>query len=238
MKDVLKVMRFDLLTASPAALPAFVFAGLLCFLLSLFISPIMNSYIALCAMLFIIPLQKTADKCGFNKLYGIIPVKRKNITRARFFYLFTVFFLSELMSAVFEFIDLKLRLYRILPNQDTETVQMISDGYAEINNIIIMTAGMTMTFCFLFSYMEMMGQIFGRENEMKIILISLAVLTALAVGFMALVSRSIIPPMNIKHIPDTAGEWFAAAVILNFAVFVMCIIFGEITANKLAKREL
>ncbi|MDE6591454.1 MAG: ABC-2 transporter permease [Oscillospiraceae bacterium] len=98
MRKILKIMRFDYLTARPlAAGPAVIFAAI-CFSLSLFLAPMICSYITFGAMIFVISLQSAADKSDFHKLYGTLPVQRSNITRARFLYIFLVHFAAECWS--------------------------------------------------------------------------------------------------------------------------------------------
>ncbi|MDE7364709.1 MAG: ABC-2 transporter permease, partial [Ruminococcus sp.] len=121
MKEILKIMRFDFLTAKPFALGIFIIGAVLFFTLSLLFSPIINAYISFVAMIFVMPLQSVADKSNFNKLYGILPVKRSNITRARFLYIFLVIFASEIIEFILAVISRSLKLYRLLPNQNTET---------------------------------------------------------------------------------------------------------------------
>lgn len=238
MKDILKVMRFDFLTSKPLALRAFVLVSVICFLLSLFFSPLICSYITFAGVVFVIPLQSIADKNGFNKLYGILPVKRGNITRARFLFVFLAHFISELIESALAVISMNLRLYRVLPNQESEAMQFIRDGFDDTALIFLAIIGVFTFFCLMFSYMEMMGQIFGRENEMKIILISLGVLSVLILGFAFLFNLGLIPALNIPSLPeDILGRAIVAAVF-NAVVLVICMLFGEITVRRLAKREL
>ena len=61
MKDVLKIMRFDYLTAKPIAFGGMLFAVLLFGSLGLFFSPMICSYISFIAVILVVPLQKTAD---------------------------------------------------------------------------------------------------------------------------------------------------------------------------------
>ena len=238
MKEILKIMRFDFLTAKPFALGGVIITAVLFSLLSLFFSPMICAYITFGAIMFLVPLQSIADKSNFNKLYGILPVQRKNITRARFMYIFFVHFLSELIEVLIIVISMSLKLYRVLPNQNGEMMQMVKDSFSDTSLIFIVGLGMFSLFCLMFGYMEMMGQIFGRENEMKIILITLGVLSVLAIGFFMLVDHDIIPTFKLPDLPTTLKGKVILSVILNIVMFGLCLLFGEITANKLAKREL
>lgn len=238
MKDILKIMRFDFLTAKPLAIGPALIVMVLCFALGLFFSPMICTYIMLGAMLFVIPLQSIADKSNFHKLYGILPVKRKNITRARFMYVFTICFISEIIECVLAVIAFQLKLYRVMPNQNGEMMQMVKTGFSDTSIIFISIVGAFTFFCLMFGYMEMMGQIFGRENEMKIILITLGVLSVLAMGFLTLSDHDIIPTFKLPNLPTTITGKVTLSVIINIVMFGVCLLFGEITANKLAKREL
>ena len=238
MKELLKIMRFDFLTAKPLALGVFIIAAVLFSLLSLFFSPVICAYITFGALMFVIPLQNIADKSDFNKLYGILPVQRKNITRARFMYIFFVHFLSELFEVVMIVISMSLKLYRVLPNQNGEMMQMVRDSFSDTSLVFVVGIGMFSLFCLMFGYVEMMGQIFGRENEMKIILITLGVLSVLAMGFLLLADHDIIPTFKLPNLPTTLKGKVILSVIINIVMFGLCLLFGEITARKLAKREL
>lgn len=238
MKDILKIIRFDFLTAKPIALVAFIIAVVLFTLLSLFFSPIIISYITLAATVFVIPLQGIADKSGFNKLYGTLPVKRRNITRARFLYIFLVHFAAEVLGLILAATAMSLKLYRVLPNQVGEMMQMVKNGFENTKLPLLMIIGGFILFCLMFSYMEMMGQIHGRENEFKIIVITLGVLTVLLVGFLTLSNRGIIPTIQMPSLPGTVQGLLLLGAALNIVMCGICLIFGEITANKLAKREL
>lgn len=238
MKDILKIMRFDYLTARPYAIAPAVIIVVLCFALSLFFSPLICAYITFGAMMFVIPLQSVAEKSGFNKLYGILPVKRKNITRARFLYIFLLHFIAQLIECALAVAAFNLKLNRLLPNQNGEMMQMVNKGFSDDSFIVLAIVGVFTLFCLLFAYMEMMGQIFGRENELKIIIITLGVVCALAMGILTLAEREIIPTLKFPSLPATTAGKVTLGAILNIVMLGICLLFGEITANKLAKREL
>ena len=183
MKDILNIMRFDFLTAKPIAFGAMLCTVLLFGILSMLFSPIIASYITFVSMIFVIPLQGIADKNGFNKLYGILPVNRKNITRARFLYIFLIHFVTELLELVLGCIARTAKLYLLLPNQEGATMQMVKESFEDTSLALEMVFGMFIFLCLIFSFMEMMGQIFGRENEFKIIMITLDIIAAIAFVF-------------------------------------------------------
>lgn len=238
MRDIFKVMRFDFLSAKPYALAATVIILLLCFTLSLFISPLIIAYIVFGAAMFIIPLGGVAEKSGFNRLYGILPVNRKNITRARFLYIFLLHFFAEIIEIAIAFVSFNLKLNRLLPNQSGELAQMVDKGFEDGSFIPVAIVGVFILFCLIFGYIEMMGQIFGRENELKILMITLGAVCGVVFVILLLAEREIIPTLKLPSLPKTTAGKTLLGVVLNIIMLGICVLFGEITANKLAKREL
>lgn len=238
MKDILKIMRFDFLTAKPIVLTEVIIISTFCFILSLFFSPMICSYIVFMAIVCVIPLQNIADKNDFNKLYGILPVKRKNITRARFLYIFLIHFITEIVGILMASISMALKLYHILPNQESEKIQMIKNSFSDYVTTFSSIVGIFTILCLIFLYVEMMGQIYGRENEFKIITITLGVIVFIIMGFLFLSNKGIIPMLKVPSLPSSDIGKIILAVVINIIIFGLSVLFGEITANKLAKREL
>ena len=238
MKDILKVMRFDYLTARPLAIVELVFSIVMLGSLSLFFSPIICSYLTLLSMVLVIPLQSTAEKSGFHKLYGILPVGRRSITRARFLYIYLVFFLMQLLELGIACLAWTLRLCRIFEGTGTGLAALVADSFSDRPLALQMIFGLFTVMCLLFSYMEMMGQIFGRENEFKIIMATIGAVCALAFLFAFLSEHDLIPPGLLPHLPETAAGTVVLGAVLDAAVLGLCLLFGEITASKMAAREL
>ena len=62
MRDILKIVRFDLLTAAPFAVRGFVLLAVLCIWMGIFYAPITLAFIIFGALLFILPLNGVAEK--------------------------------------------------------------------------------------------------------------------------------------------------------------------------------
>ena len=238
MKDILKIMRFDFLTAKPLAFGGMLFTVVVFGILSMLFSPIIASYITFASMIFVIPLQGIADKNGFHKLYGILPVERKSITRARFLYIFSVHFVTEVLELLIGWIGRTAKLYLLLPNQESANMLMVKKSFEDINLSLDMVFGMFVFCCLIFSFMEMMGQIFGRENEFKIILITIGIIALIAFIFSILSEHDIIPIIKLPSLPESVSGMMILGAVANIIIFGICVLFGEITASKLAKREL
>ena len=86
--------------------------------------------------------------------------------------------------------------------------------------------------------MEMMGQIFGRDNEMKIIFITLGAVCVLIVGFITLSNEGIIPMFKVPELPKTESGRVLVYAAVSVALLGISTLFGEITAAVVSKREL
>ena len=239
MKDILKVMRFDFLTSWAMFGKAVACIVAFCLILGLFFSPIICVYLCFFPMVLIVPLQAVAEKSGFRKLYGLLPVSRKSIPRGRFLLLFVLFLVSELTALAGGALSMGLRLFRFIP-KGSDLYEFVADSFDDKKTFIMMLIGMHFAMFLIFSYMEMMGQIFGQENEMKIVMITLAVITVGALAFFGLDSYDIIPHINV--LPDFDAMSLAKRTLwyigLNAGAFVLNVLFGEITAGKVSVREL
>ena len=240
MKDILKVMWLDFCTSSQSGMPAFGLFAVMLLLLGLFISPMCPGFCVVSALIFIVPLQGICDKSGFHKLYGILPVSRKSITRGRFAFISAVMLVSELTAAAEIFLARHLLLYRFLPNQNGNTMQLIAETFKPEQFLPYgVSVGFFVVFCVFFSYMQMMGQIFGQENEMKIIMLTIGVITVIGVTFAVLSEHDVIPAVNLEHLtPSTWSGKIAVSIVWNLGALLLCGLFGEITAAKISKREL
>lgn len=238
MKDVLKIMRFDYLTAKPIAFGGMLFAVLLFGSLGLFFSPMICSYISFIAVILVVPLQKTADKSDFNKLYGILPVDRKSITRGRFLYIFMVFFSFELLELILVATAKTLKLYRIFSNQNSELIQFVKDSFSNTQLTLLMVFALSTFLCLLTSYMEMMGQIHGRESDFKTIVITIGVISVIAFAFVVLSEHNMLPLIKLPSLPESVGGMLLIGAVLDLLMLAICLLFGEITAKKLVNREL
>jgi hypothetical protein len=60
----------------------------------------------------------------------------------------------------------------------------------------------------------------------------------LIVGFLQLSEHGIIPIFLLPSMPSSFSGKIILAISGNILNFIICTVFGEITANKLSKREL
>ncbi len=235
MKEILHLMRFDYLTAC-GSVPVYLICMACAAAAGLFLTPIFAFYAVFIMFVLTVPLQKKTEQ----KVYGVLPVSRKNIARARLLYFWAVMFVTELISVTVGLLSVRLKLSRFVLPQDSQFVQMNAESFdMPAGEIILIGAVFFAVIGAFMLYMEMMGEIFGRENEMKILVISLGVLIALVFGFFALSANDILPMLSFEG--DSTYPLVPSlikSIVWNLAVFVLACIFGEITARVQSRREL
>lgn len=240
MKEILHIARLDFLTVKPMTLPAWIAVFLLALVMGAFFSPAMFAFLIVSSPLLIIPAESVAVRCGYNKLYGILPVRRRNITRGRFLLLWLSMTLPELLALLLAKASLMLQLWRLFPVISNDFKGLIESTFDPANTQVFMMLTAIYTFIsLLFCYMQMMGQIFGLENEIRIVMISLAVLTVVLLGFFILSDHGILPMLRIPDLSALTPVqtlWFCIGC--HLAAAVLHIVCAEITAAKMSRREL
>ena len=236
MKDMLKIMRFDFLTAADTGYFPAIFLAALSVTGAFLFGPGCAAALILTSICFILPLTSVAEKSEFHKLYGILPVKRKNITRGRFLYIFMLHFIPEMIALLLLKPAFTLKAYRLLPNQGSASLLLIENAFSSDFRSPCMKIFIIFSIsCFAFLYMEFTGQIFGRENDLKSIMALLIIVTAVVMTLTTLGSKDIIQ-LDFEKIRNT--KTLTAGIFLNTLIFMICLLFGEITAGKVSAKEI
>ncbi len=240
MKEILHVMKLDFISASSTAIVAIVLLALISIPAALLFNPFAGLLVLEFLPIIVIgPLQVFDGKYG-NKLHGILPVHRKNITRGRFA-MYTLFFLCiQLFAALLSTTAVYADLNELLPLETLTALedQQFSFETETLPELIIMCVMVSILFWMLFSFFEMSGQIFGRENEMKIFLIGCIAVIGLIVGVMTLTNAGILPYLQVPELPTTMSGAIRFLVIGDIAAMLLCTAFSEITAHIVSKREI
>ena len=244
MRDILKIMRFDLLTAKPFAMRGVILVAVLCVWMGLFYAPITLAFIVFGALPFVLPLNGVADRSDFSKLYGVMPVSRRNITRGRFIYIFAVFFLTELAELAFAVISHALDLSRLLPDRNNALMEYVRNAFEQEATTLLIIFVLFSLVCIFIAYMEMMVQIFGTENLFRIMSVSILVALGVFVAYcmLEMMGFGFVYSFGINYfivnLIDYLEYTIPFGIVLNFITLVLCLVFGRITAWRLSKREL
>ncbi|MBR4223994.1 MAG: ABC-2 transporter permease [Oscillospiraceae bacterium] len=237
MRNIVKLLRFDFITASPIGVPVAVTMAIVCTVLGLIFSPSMGAYAMVACVTFIIPLRQFEDKGDTNRICGVLPVKRGLIVRTRALYIYLVLFIPQLYAVLLAFISQRLSLGQALMSYENSVSFAIEEAFSSASITYGSILVLFTVVCIAMSYMDMMLQIFGRENQAKIIIVTAAAATLFMVLRGSLIDNHVIEPADIPD-PQSAAEWWIRYALVDALVLVICMVFGEIAARLTAEREI
>ena len=236
MKNLLHLMRFDLISATCSAgnrqLAAYCLTGAAFLILAFFGMPLMILLLFVGALMLTAPLQSIAEKNNFNKLYGILPVPFQQIVQARFLLIFLSLFLCETVTFLIGSCSELLHVYRF---DTSDTIFVIG-----IPQLLMFCVGIFVFFVLAISYSQMMLWIHGQENEMKVMVYTLAGLFLTGGLIWLLMYLHILPsPAQLyKMLPETTGGKLVLYAVLHIITAGICAACCQHTVKKLASREL
>ncbi len=241
MKDILKMMRFDFISAvgtsgagsRGANVILSIFMAVMFLGVALFVSPVFAFCLIFASGALIVPLQSAKNE-DLGKLYGLLPVERKNITRARFLYIFLIHLLMLCSALLLASLSVALDLNRFIAGS-SDALKTLSEMYDPevFGKMIPVFLGFAVLSCVTFAFMEMLGQIQGRQSEMKVLFILIVAVCVIVLGSTFILGQLGYPEIKLPDLP----EWLALSLVF-LGVLGICVLFGEITASKLSKREL
>lgn len=245
MDEIMKMIRFDFLTVRPITFKPFVIiCGVIC-LLSILICPLAAILIPVFAVMMFNPIQTIADKSGFNRFYGITPVKKSSMVWARFGELVLSLFAGEMLSLFVGYASWTAMVYVIFPYPFTE----ISEPLMTMSNsgqFLLFFVSFCL-FMFVFSSIlvclfTMAALIAGQENEMTFVGIFLLLILVLAIAFAYMLNHGMIAfdyeAIMAVFIPENIMHWIGGIFVYHFLTFGICALMGHITIKVLDKREL
>lgn len=238
MRDIINLMKYDFYNIQ-SQLKLFVIMSSFFIPLGFFLYPETSVYFILIAMIFVSPLHGMSEKYNFNKLYGLIPVKRKNIIRAKFLFIFIAHFFMEMISYSVIIIAINTKWYKLIVDTKTAFGKIANTSFKDDQLYIgiIFATVIFASMCSIFIYVEMMGQIFGRKNELKITIITFFILTLLAIGLTKFVNPDF-TNFKMPSTPKTYESLIKFSMIINLITLAISIFLSEITAAIISRREL
>lgn len=238
MKDVLKMARFDLITASSLTVPyVLAFVGF-SFVLALFGIPL-GVFCFAAPMALFGPAREAASGLEQRKIYGILPVRKSAVTRAAFWENTAMLMVGEGLSLLFLLISDRTELYSVFPNSVAELIVDLKSGNnLSLGGLCVTIALLSAYLGILSAYLEMESEIHGHESDTKNIIIALSATGLIILAAVALVKKGVLPPFGEWLEPKTvSGKWLFA-VTANIAAVVVCGLLCERTVAKTADAEI
>ena len=241
MRDILKMIRFDYLCVRQIALLLMLTLYAMLLIAASAFSPMSVVFSSIGVFLLMSALHNAEDRSAMNRLYGTLPVRLKSIVRARFCFLILLCLITEAVQIISALIACRLQLYRCFLNPQSENYQLIASTFNNSDGFAVFLPVMLFCGCgFILGLLEMTGLLFGRENQIKSVLILLGIAGTLLFAFFALDMHGAIPEeidleVFMAHISEKRVRF---ALCGNIVTILFCLLFGEITAKALEKKEL
>ena len=237
MNEMMKMIRFDLITVRRLTAPyvaIFVAVSIIASLFGL-------TFGILCVVNFVMiiaPIQGI-NNSSCKRLYGMLPVRRSAVIKALFTEIFVTMFIGELLSFLCLFIGRSSSLYKMLP----ENLSRIASNYSELPESKYMKmylfaaaafAFLTIVLCFA----QMRSEIINMEAAIREFLIIVTVFAAVTTFISVMIYNEKLRALkDILLPPTTAGKWLSIA-ILNAVTLAAVYIFCTVTVKKASNKEL
>lgn len=240
MKQILKLMRYDLLTVLGASKVLMIIEAAVLVPMGLF-PPLTAVFIILPVALMQTILGDTDEKTG-SRIFGVLPVKKKNIYRSRAYLYYAALTAGQLFAYLIVVISFKINLNRYIPLND-DLKESLTDMEEQGNCMWIMSV--FVLFCVLTVIVisgHLVGMAFGKKAASTLKVVALMTPALAGLVFVILSAADLIPVIELTFLKLPAGNIDAGHIIKciagNIILFALTAIFTELTAEKLKDRDL
>ena len=237
MNDMMKMIRFDLISVSRLTVPYIVIFVVVSIIASLF----GLTFGILCVVSFVMiiaPIQGI-NNSSCKRLYGMLPVRRSAVIKALFTEIFVTIFIGELLSFLCLFLCRGSSLYKILPEKLSYTASIFSKmSESKYMKMYLIAAAAFAFLTIVLCYTQMRSEIKNMETAIRELLIIVAVFAAFAAFISAMIYNEKLSALkNILLPPTSAGKWLSIA-ILNAVTLASAYLFCAVTVKKASAKEL
>lgn len=235
MKEIINLMKLDLITVKNKSLIWFLLIYIAMSVVGFIVCPILPLIMVVFSGFSIQPAFTIAEQSGYNKLYGVLPVKRSNIVIARFA-LTAVIMLGSTVLSIFlcEF----LYKFCLCQNFEGEWRTFYDLLYSLIKDGFSITLMASLLFCFgsVFTVIEFtLIYIFGTSKEIP------AFFATAFIFYGLLAILSIVFGLNMQAVIKFFGDiWSNHIEVLYIALYGIGIIFtvlASLITNIFMKRK-
>ena len=237
MKNVINLIKLDYITVKNKSVPIIVIMIILGFAAGCTLFPLAPIIITMFAGLCIQPIFAVAEQCGYNKLYGVLPVKRIQIVEARFtlagIFLLVTAAVTTGLGMIAEKIIMNNENF-IQENDAYELLTMMND--AELT-IPVMGALFFAFGCFFIAAEGTLIFIFGTSKEIPA-----------AIGFGLVFFSAVIAMVKIfdlsadkiaKKLAPVLSDHKALLILALYAIGIALLVLGVLVSHMVTrKREL
>lgn len=237
MNDMMKMIRFDLITISRLTVPyvaIFVVVSVIASLFGL-------TFGILCVLNFVMiiaPIQGI-NNSSCKRLYGMLPVRRSSVIKALFTEIFVTMFIGELLSFLCLFICRSSSLYKILPEKLSHAASNFTElPESKYMKLYLFAAAIFAFITIVLCFAQMRSEVKNMEAAIRELIIIIAVFAAAATFISVMIYNGELHALKDIIMPRTsAGKWLSIA-ILNAVTLAAAYLFCAATVKKASSKEL
>ncbi|WP_294413811.1 hypothetical protein [uncultured Ruminococcus sp.] len=237
MNDIMKMIRFDLITVSRLTVPYVAIFVVVSIIASLFGLPI--GILCVVSFIMIIAPVQGINNSSCKKLYGMLPVRRSAVIKALFTEIIVTMFAGELLTFLCLLLVRHSSLYKILPEKLSEIARKLPEmPDSRYEKLYLLAAAAFAFITIILSFAQMRSEVKNMETAIRELIIIIAVFAAAATFISVMIYNEKLHALKDIIVPPTsAGKWLSIA-ILNAVTLAAAYLFCAFTVKKASDKEL
>ena len=237
MKEIVNLVKFDFITVKAKSMVPFTIIILIMLIASIFDS---NPYIISCMIVFTgyaaVPAFSIAEQCNYNKIYGILPVKKRNIVFGRYVFGLVLILAVTLISILVGYI-VKAASFGEKFKLSKDMAYLIDEWEAGGLTIPLIAALFFFFGCCLSAVQYTLLFVFGVSKEIPS-----------AIGFAMVFAAAVLIPVKVFKFDMNILFNFISNAVVNHGILTMTVLYaagvfimaigGLISSVFFCKREL
>lgn len=234
MKNIMNLMKLDFIALKSKMLPLVLICLVLSAMISIFVLPHFVYAFLITSAMILQPMFIIAEKNGFNKLYGILPVKRTEIVAARFILGFIIIVVSAVILTIIGYIGTWINIAGRFPEETAMLIEL-NERLKEMEFTLIDVAGMMFVLaCFMGAVEYAILFILGTSKEIIGVICATAFLGIVMIPVSMLVRNH---GNKVVEILEFFIKHPYILILIELAVGVLLMYIGYLISAKFFKKK-
>ena len=237
MNDIMKMIRFDLISVSRLTVPYVAIFAAVCIIAALFSLPI-GIFCVVSFVMIIAPVQGI-NNSSCKRLYGMLPVNRSAVIKALFIEITFTLFAGELLAFLCFLIVRNSSLYKMLPEKVMHFAENLTKMPEKEYTMLYLLAAAAFAFItIILCYAQMRSEIKSMEAAIRELIIIIAVFAAATTFISVMIYNGKLHALKDIIMPRTSADKWLSIAILNAVTLAAAYLFCAVTVKKASDKEL
>ena len=211
MNDIMKMIRFDLISVSRLTVPYVAIFAVVSIIAALFSLPV--GILCVVSFIMIIAPVQGINNSSCKKLYGMLPVRRSAVIKALFTEITVTMLAGELLSFMCLFIVRSSSLYKILPEKLSDIAERFSIMPGRKYEKLYLLAAAALAFItIVLCYAQMRSEVKNMETAIRELIIIVSVFAAAAAFISIMIYNEKLYALKNILIPLLSKSWTDSVV--------------------------